>query len=82
MTNATAALAVWQVDIGRVATAREALRIATAGYRGGTSTGTDVRDAETSLADSRADQAQSLMDCWTARAALDHALGATAGRER
>jgi len=76
------ALAVWQVDIGRVATAREALRIASAGYRGGTSTGTDVRDAETSLADSRADEAQSLMDCWTARAALDHALGATAGRER
>lgn len=75
------ALAVWQSDSGRVATAREALRIAEAGYRGGTSTGTDVRDAEAALADSRADEAQSLMDYWTARASLDHATGATAGKE-
>jgi outer membrane protein TolC len=75
------AFAASQSDSGRVATAREALRIAEAGYRGGSSTGTDVRDAEAALADARADEAQATMDCWTARASLDHATGATAGKE-
>ena len=75
------ALAVWQADSGRVATAREALRLAEAGYKGGTSTGTDVRDAESSLADARAEEAQSLMDYWTARASLEHATGAMARKE-
>jgi outer membrane protein TolC len=64
-----------------VATAREALHVAEAGYRGGTANGTDVRDAETALADARADEAQSAMDYWTARASLDHAMGATAPKE-
>ncbi len=70
------ALTVWQSDSSRVAAAREALRTAEAGYKGGTSTATDVRDAEAALADARAEEALSLMDCWIARASLDHATGA------
>ena len=71
------ALTVWQSDSSRVAAAREALRTAEAGYKGGSSTATDVRDAESALADARAEEALSLMDCWIARASLDHATGAT-----
>jgi len=71
------ALTVWQSDGSRVAAAREALRTAEAGYKGGTSTATDVRDAEAALADARAEEDQSLMDSWIARASLDHATGAT-----
>jgi hypothetical protein len=39
-----------------------------------------VSDMRVALADSRADEAQSLMDYWTARASLDHAVGATPGK--
>jgi outer membrane protein TolC len=81
ISDLTVALAAWQSDSGRVATAREALRTAEAGYKGGTSTSTDVRDAESALADARAEEAQSLMDTWTAQAALDHATGALARKE-
>ena len=70
------ALAVWRSDSGRVATAEEALRLAEAGYKGGTQAASDVRDAEAVLADARAEEAQSLMDYWIARASLDHATGA------
>ena len=75
------ALDEWQAGSGRVATAREALRIAEAGYKGGTVNATDVRDAESALADARSDEAQSLMDYWTARAAFDHATGAATRKE-
>ena len=75
------ALAVWQSDSGRVATSRVALQVAEAGYKGGTSTATDVRDAESALADARAEEAQSLMDYWIARASLDHAMGVAAKKE-
>ncbi|HTR96608.1 MAG TPA: TolC family protein [Candidatus Acidoferrales bacterium] len=73
------AIAVWQSDSGRVATSREAMRLAEAGYRGGTSTASDVRDAEAALADALAEEAQSSMDYWIARAELDHALGSRKG---
>lgn len=73
------ALAVWPSDTTRVGASREALRLAEAGYKGGTGTATDVRDAEAALADARAEEAESLMDYWIARAALDHATGAAAG---
>jgi len=63
------------------ALAQEALRLAEAGYRGGTSTASDVRDAEAALADARAEEAGSLMAYWIAQAALDHATGAFARRE-
>jgi outer membrane protein TolC len=63
-----------------VAAANEALRFAEEGYKGGTATAPDVRDAEASLADARAEEAQSLMDYWTARASLDHATGVAAGK--
>ena len=76
------ALAAWQSDAVRVTTAREAVRLADAGYRGGTVTATDVRDAEAALADSRASEALSLMNYWTALASLDHATGATTGKGR
>jgi outer membrane protein TolC len=72
------AYTLWQSDSSRVAAAGEALRIAEAGYKGGTVTGADVRAAEAGLADARAEEAQSLMDYWTARASLQHATG---GRE-
>jgi outer membrane protein TolC len=70
------ALAVWRSDSDRVTTAQEALRLAQAGYKGGTLPASDVRDAEASLADARAEEAQSSMDYWIARASLDHATGA------
>jgi multidrug efflux system outer membrane protein len=70
------ALTVWRSDESRVAAAGEASRTAEAGYKGGSSTATDVRDAEAALADARAEEAQSLMDYWIARASLDHAMGA------
>ena len=72
------AYALWESDSSSVAAAGEALRIAEAGYKGGTVTGADVRAAEAGLADARAEEAQSLMDYWTARASLQHATG---GRE-
>ncbi len=72
----------WQSDSGRVVTAREAQRIAEAGYKGGTNNATDVRDAEAALADARADEAQSAMNYWIARAAFDRATGATLKRGR
>jgi outer membrane protein len=79
--DARVAFTVWQTDSSRVSASREALRIAAAGYKGGTSTGTDVRDAESALADARAEEAQSLMDYWIARASLDRAMGGpTQGR--
>jgi outer membrane protein len=77
------ALAEWRSDSSRVTAAREALRIAEAGYRGGTTTASQVRDAESALAEARAEEAQSLMDTWSAEAALTHATGpasATGGR--
>lgn len=80
ISDARVAFTVWQSDSSRVAAAREALRTAAAGYKGGTSTGTDVRDAESALADARAEEAQSLMDYWIARAALDRATYSNAGR--
>lgn len=70
-------LAIWQSDSSRVTAAREALRLAEAGYRGGTSTASQVRDAESALADARAQEAQSLLDTWSARAALERAVGPT-----
>ena len=69
------ALADWESDSSRVSVAKEALRIAEAGYRGGTTTASQVRDAESALADARAQEAQSLMDTWSAEAALTHAMG-------
>jgi outer membrane protein len=77
------AVAVWGTNETRLSSAREALRLADAAYKEGTATGTDVRDAETALADARADEAQSLTDYWFARAELDHATGASlTGKER
>jgi outer membrane protein TolC len=70
-------LAIWQSDSSRVTAAREALRLAEAGYRGGTSTASQVRDAESALADARAQEAQSLLDTWSAHAALERAIGPT-----
>ena len=70
-------LAIWQSDSSRVTAAREALRLAEAGYRGGTTTASQVRDAESALADARAQEAQSLLDTWSARAALLRAAGPT-----
>jgi outer membrane protein TolC len=72
----------WQSDSGRVVTAREALRIAEAGYKGGSNGATDVRDAESALADARAAEAQSSMNYWIARAAFDRATGAALMRGR
>lgn len=69
------ALAIWQSDSSRVTGAREALRLAEAGYRGGTATASQVRDAESALAEARAQEAQSLMDTWIARAEVSHAAG-------
>jgi len=74
-------LAEWQVDSSRTVIAREALRTAEAGYKGGTTTGTEVRDAEGVLADARADEAQALMNYWTARTRYDYATGALARKE-
>jgi outer membrane protein TolC len=71
---------LWLSDSSRVTAAREALRLAEAGYKGGTSTATDVRDAEAALADARAQEARSLMDAWIARAGLEHAAGVTPRR--
>ncbi|MGE5177997.1 MAG: TolC family protein [Bacteroidota bacterium] len=68
-------LAIWQTDSSRVTAAREALHLAEAGYRGGTTTASQVRDAESALADARAQEAQSLLDTWSARAALERAIG-------
>jgi outer membrane protein len=82
LADARVALTLWQSDSGRVGAAREALRLSEAGYKGGTVTATEVRDAEAALADARAEEAQSLMDYWSARAALDHAVGATIRKER
>ena len=74
--------AVWASNDSRMESATEALRLAGASYREGTATATEVRDAETALADARAEQAQSLMDYWSARARLDHATGTgAAGKE-
>lgn len=70
-----ASLANWQSDSSRVTVAREALRLAEVGYRGGTTTASQVRDAESALADARAQEAQSLLDTWSARAALERAVG-------
>jgi outer membrane protein TolC len=75
LSDARVAFTVWQSDSSRVSAAREALRTAAAGYKGGTATGTDVRDAESALADARAEEAESLMDYWIARASLDRAAG-------
>jgi len=69
------AIVEWQSNEARLGSAREAMRLAEAAYKGGTGTATDVRDAETALANARAEQALSLMDYWSARAALDHATG-------
>jgi outer membrane protein len=82
LTNARVALTLWESDSSRVSAAHEALRLAEAGYKGGTVTATEVRDAESALADARAEEAQSLMDYWSAHAALDHAVAATARKER
>ena len=78
LSDARVALTLWQSDSSRVAAAREAVRLAAASYKGGTATGTDVRDAEAALADARAEEAQSLMDYGIALASLDHAIGTTA----
>jgi outer membrane protein TolC len=75
-------LAIWPSDSSRVGALREALRLAEAGYKGGTSTATDVLDAESALADARGEEAQTLMDYWIARATLDHATGAAPMKER
>ena len=69
------ALAALRSDTARITAAREALRIAEEAYKGGAGPATDVRDAESVLADARAEEAQSFMDAWVARAALDHATG-------
>jgi len=82
LADARVALTLWQSDSSRVAAAREALRLADAGYKGGTVTGTEVRDAESALADARAEEAESLMDYWSAQAALEHAIGHASRRER
>jgi len=82
VSDARVALTLWQSDSSRVAAAHEALRLAEAGYKGGTVPATEVRDAESAVADARAEEAQSLMDYWSARAALDHAVGAAIRKER
>jgi cobalt-zinc-cadmium efflux system outer membrane protein len=71
------AVAVWDANESRITSAREALRLASASYKEGTATGTDVRDAETALADARAEEAESLRDYWFARVELDRATAAT-----
>jgi len=81
LSDARVALTLWQSDSSRAAAAHEALRLSDAGYKGGTVTDTDVRDAESALADARAQAAQSLMDYWTARAAFDHAIAAAVRKE-
>jgi outer membrane protein len=75
LSDARLAFTLWQSDSSNVSASREALRTAAAGYKGGVATGTDVRTAEAALADARAQEAQSLMDFWIARAALDRATG-------
>lgn len=75
LSDARLAFTLWQSDSSTVSASREALRTAAAGYKGGSATGTDVRTAEAALADARAQEAQSLMDYWIARAALDRATG-------
>lgn len=69
------ARAVWQADSVRLDAAREGLRLSSEAYKGGSGTATDVRDAETSMANSAAEEAQSLADYWTARAQVEHAAG-------
>ncbi len=76
------ALAVWPSDENGIGAARESLRLAEEGYKNGTSTATDVRDAESALADALAEEAQTGMNYWIARASLDHATGAAARREK
>ena len=71
------AVAVWDANESRITSASEALRLASASYKEGTATGTDVRDAETALADARAEQAESLRDYWFARVELDRATAAS-----
>jgi len=76
------ALSVWPSDSSRVEASAEALRLAEAGYAGGTSTATEVRDAEAALSDARAEEAQTSMDYWIARAELDHATAGAADKEK
>jgi outer membrane protein TolC len=76
LSDARVAFTLWESDSSTVSASREAVRTAAAGYRGGSVTSTDVRAAEAALADARAQEAQSLMDFWIARAALDRATGA------
>ena len=73
--NLRIATAEWESNESRLASAREALRLADAAYKGGTGTATDVRDAVTSLADARAEEARALLGDWSARAELAHAMG-------
>lgn len=69
------ASAVWLADSVRLGAAREGLRLASEAYKGGSGTATDLRDAETSMADAAAEEAQALADYWIARAQVEHAAG-------
>ena len=75
------ARAAWPAARERVEASREALRETEAGYKGGTATATELRDAESALADASAEEVTTRMDYWIARAALDHAVGARSGKE-
>ena len=69
------ARAVWQADSVRLTAAREGERLASEAYKGGSGTATDVRDAETALANAAAEEAEALADYWIANARLEHATG-------
>ncbi len=63
-------------------TAREAYRLATASYRAGAATNTDVLDARTALSRAEANQAQALFENNVALAALKRAVGITVYEEK
>ncbi len=74
------ASAVWGRNQLRLDAAREALRLADTSYREGVGLASEVRDAERSLLDARVAEANSLVDYWSARALLEHAMGAAVNR--
>jgi outer membrane protein len=77
----TTSIAVWRSDSSRVLEAQEALRLASAAYKGGTGTATDVRDAESRLVETEAEQARALSDIFAAHASLEYATGASVSQE-
>lgn len=63
-------------------TAREAYRLATASYKAGAATNTDVLDARTALSRAEANHAQALFENNVALAALKRAVGITVYEEK